>query len=139
MPFAITATIAGRPTTLYPMTRYDDNWLKSLLNKPGYSQPADPVATGICHPQPKQDAQLLPLGEDKDEERGTGSVRVRITCFRAKLLDPDNCAGAVKFLLDACRYDNLIPDDNPESITLEVCQVKVPKDERGTLIEITKL
>ena len=121
------------------MTRYDDNWLRSLIAKPGYSLPADPMAKRVRDAEPKQDARLLPLGEDNDEERGTGSVRVRITCFRAKLLDPDNCAGAVKFLLDACRYDNLIPDDNPESITLEVCQVKVPKEERGTLIEITKL
>ena len=122
------------------MTRYDDNWLRSLLaTKPGYSLPADPVATGICHPQPKQDAQLLPLGEDKDEERGAGRFRVRITRYGAKLLDADNAAGACKYVLDACRYSGLVPDDSPAAIELEVRQALALKKDRGTLIEITKL
>ena len=90
------------------MTRYDDNWLRSLLaTKPGYSLPADPVATGICHPQPKQDAQLLPLGEDKDEERGAGRFRVRITRYGAKLLDADNAAGAISAIPTQAEVENI--------------------------------
>ena len=123
------------------MTRYDDNWLRSLLaTKPGYSLPADPVATGICHPQPKHHAKLPPLGEDKDEERGTGRFRVRIERRGARALDKDNLYGGIKWVCDALRYRNLIPEDNPDAIELEVHQVVTPKkEERGTLIEITKL
>jgi len=96
-------------------------------------------STGLHHPLPEQDAQLQSLGEDQDEERGQGRLRVRITRKGAKLLDKDNLYGSVKFVCDALRFSHLIPDDNPEAIELEVCQVKVPKEDRGTLIEIDPL
>ena len=97
------------------------------------------LAPRLRDAKPKQDAGLPPLRQGEDEKRSPVRARVRISCFRSKLLDPDNCAGAVKFVLDACRYDNLIPSDDPASIILEVYQFKVPKEERGTLIEITPL
>lgn len=42
-----------------------------------------------------------------------------------------------KFLIDALRYEKLIPDDSPDHIILEVRQKKVAhKSEEGTLVEI---
>jgi hypothetical protein len=83
----------------------------------------------------KPDAQLLPLGANQDEGGGSG----RITVVGTKLLDADNLAGSVKFVLDACRYLNLIRDDSPDAISLEVRQRKAHKEETGTLIEIIPL
>lgn len=98
-----------------------------------------PLAPRLRNPQPKPDAQLLPLGKDEDERGGAGRFRVRITRVGAKLLDADNLAGSVKFILDACRYRGLIPDDSPEAITLEVSQRIDLKCKRGTEIEIDRL
>lgn len=98
-----------------------------------------PVSSRLRHPEPKPDAQLLPLGKDAHEGGGPGRFRVRITRVGAKLLDADNLAGSVKFVLDACRYKRLISDDSPEAITLEVSQRIAPRDERGTIIEIDRL
>ena len=86
--------------------------------------------------QPKPDAQLLPLGAHQDEGRSAGRITVRFTRVGTKLLDLDNLYGSVKFLCDALRYADLIPEDNPEAIKLEVLQRKAQKGETGTLIEI---
>ncbi len=94
------------------------------------------LAPRLPNPQPKQDAQLLPLGADQDEGGGAGRITVRITRVGTKLLDLDNLYGSVKFLCDALRYAQLIPEDHPDAITLEVRQRKAPKGETGTLVEI---
>lgn len=63
---------------------------------------------------------------------------VRIFSYRRRLLDFDNLTGGCKYFLDCCRYAQLIPDDRPEDITLEVRQEKVAsKAEERTEIEIT--
>lgn len=72
-----------------------------------------------------------------DEGGNAGRITVRITRYGAKLLDADNLAGGVKYLLDALRYQKVIPEDNPEVIRLIVSQKKVAKQHRGTLVEIT--
>ena len=97
------------------------------------------IPTGLCHPQPEQDVVLPPLGQEQDEEGGPGRFAVRIERRGSRLLDADNLAGSVKFVLDALRYQKLIPEDNPAAIELEVTQAVVPKAERGTYIEITPL
>ncbi len=121
------------------MPRYDKEWLNGLLQRPGYGIPAASISTGLRDAQPKQDAQLPPLGENQDEEGGAGRFAVRIERRGARLLDADNLGGSVKFILDALRYQKLIPEDNPAAIELEVTQAVYPKAERGTLIEITRL
>lgn len=64
--------------------------------------------------------------------------RVAIICLRCRLQDSDNCC--VKYVVDALRYEQLIPDDSPDHIVLEVRQQKVAhKSEEGTLVEITSL
>ncbi len=112
--------------------------IASVQHRPGYAETPF-VPTGIRHSLPKPDAQLLPLGADKDEEGGARRFRVRITRRGAKLLDADNLGGSVKFILDALRYRNLIPEDNPAAIDLEIHQEVTAKADRGTLIEVERL
>lgn len=97
------------------------------------------VSTRLHNPLPEQDAGVQLLGANQDEEGGTGRFRVRITRRGARLLDADNLAGSCKYVLDALRYRQLIPEDNPAAIDLEISQEITPKEDRGTLIEITRL
>ena len=76
------------------------------------------------------------MGVGEDEKGGANRTIVRITRFGVRLLDADNLCGGVKFLLDACRYEGLIPEDNPGAIRLIVAQRKVKMKETGTLLEI---
>lgn len=77
-----------------------------------------------------------PLDTHPAQERSKGRVVVIITRFGSRLLDRDNLYGGVKPLVDALRYDNLIPDDNDDSIELIVRQKKVRKDQIGTQVII---
>lgn len=71
------------------------------------------------------------------EERRRRRLAVRITRHSCRTLDFDNGAGGCKALCDQLRYQGLIPDDTPEDIDFQFCQVKVHhKNEEGTLIEI---
>ncbi len=84
-----------------------------------------------------------PVAAKAREARDPATVRhhlVAITSFRRRLLDFDNLAGGCKYFLDCCKYANLIPDDNPQAITLQVHQVKVKdKAQERTEIEIKPL
>lgn len=72
------------------------------------------------------------------EKQGIRRVRIRITGYRVRPLDPDNFAGSVKDLLDGLRHAALIPGDEPWRIRLETEQEKVSsyKEER-TVITLT--
>ena len=68
-----------------------------------------------------------------------GRITVQITRCSTSLLDADNLGGSVKFVLDALRRANLIPDDDPASIDLQVSQVKVARrKEIGTHVRIIR-
>jgi len=72
-------------------------------------------------------------GKEKGPSRAP--LRLRITSRRVRLLDPDNLFP--KYLIDALRYEGLIPNDTTEDIILEVRQEKVArKKEEGTVIEL---
>lgn len=60
-------------------------------------------------------------------------VRVRVTSFRVRLLDPDNLCP--KYFIDCLRYANCIRDDRQQDITLEVRQEKV----ESKLLERTEI
>jgi len=92
--------------------------------------------TRLPDPIPEHHVGTQPLGLGSDEEASAGLVTVRITRLGVRLLDADNLCGGVKFLLDACRYEGLIPEDNPQAISLIVRQRKVKKAEAGTILEI---
>jgi len=53
-------------------------------------------------------------------------AKVLIERTSPNLLDTDNLYGSVKVVLDALRCNELIVDDNPESLTLGVTQKKGP-------------
>jgi len=70
-------------------------------------------------------------------EGGLARVVVRFTCFRRRLLDPDNNARSVKNLLDGLRHAHLIAQDDPAHIQLITEQVSVSHQrEERTEIEI---
>ena len=65
-------------------------------------------------------------GDKENMGQGGGpSHIVRIKSFRVRFLDLDNLYGGCKFLIDSLRGANVIPDDDPQSIKLEVSQEKV--------------
>lgn len=94
------------------------------------------MARRLRHPIAKHHASPEPLAVNSDEERSASLITVRITRYGSKLLDPDNLCGGVKPLLDAIRYERLIPDDSPDQIELIVRQKKTMPCFTGTLIEI---
>ena len=82
------------------------------------------------------------VGASKREERNaTGSDarhRVRIISRRVRICDPDNLVGGVKYLVDSLRSADIIPEDDPKSITLEVSQEKVKTyKEEETWVEVS--
>tara|TARA_R100000081_G_scaffold91805_1_gene71032 strand:+ start:482 stop:799 length:318 start_codon:yes stop_codon:yes gene_type:complete len=74
-------------------------------------------------------AQMGAMGKTQGEEGNTSGnspkYRVRIRSYRVRQLDLDNLYGGVKYFVDTLRYAEIIPDDDPESISLEVSQEKV--------------
>lgn len=81
------------------------------------------------------------LGNRQADEEGRPCCPlfcVTIVSYRTRLLDPDNCTGGAKLLLDALRYEKLIPGDSPKDIILDVSQVQVAsQDEEGTVVCIS--
>lgn len=64
-------------------------------------------------------------------------VRVRITGYRCRPLDPDNFAGGCKDCIDGLRHAGLLHGDETWNIILETEQVKVNhKNEQKTVIEL---
>ena len=82
------------------------------------------------------------LGASKREERNArvndDRHRVRIISKRVRICDPDNLVGGVKYLVDSLRAADIIPEDDPQSITLEVSQEKVNSyKEEETWVEVS--
>jgi len=73
--------------------------------------------------------EIQPVGSVKgkagNEQGGLTRHRVRIVSRRVRLCDADNLVGGVKHLVDSLRISQIIPEDDPEAITLEVSQEKV--------------
>jgi len=103
--------------------------------------PTADYLTRVHHSQPQHDAGPAPLDNDPDQAGGPAGPRYRVTITRygAKLLDVDNGAGGCKPLLDAMRYEGLIPDDDPGSIDFVFRQQKVKTKERRTEILLERL
>jgi len=74
------------------------------------------------------------------EPSGDARHRVRIVSRRVRLCDPDNLVGGVKYLLDALRTAEVIPEDTPQAISLEVSQEKVSSySKEETWVQVTVL
>ena len=90
----------------------------------------------------KYSSTLRPVGSVKgeagDELGNIPRHRVRIVSKRVRLCDADNLVGGVKHLVDALRTAQIIPEDNPQAITLEVSQEKVSSySKEETWVEVT--
>ncbi len=83
----------------------------------------------------ESDSRLRALGE-VSIQKGTGHrFLVRVTAFRARLLDEDNLCE--KYHVDLLRYSGAIPGDSPATTKIEVCQQKTePGAREEVLIEV---
>lgn len=91
-----------------------------------------PFALAQCSVGPEQ------MGSDKKEKGGPGRLAAIFTRYGTRLLDCDNLAGGFKALVDACRYEKIIPEDDPEAIDLIFRQRKVKRPQIGTEILIQR-
>lgn len=78
-------------------------------------------------------------GKEDDESGGNGRHTVRIVSKRVRICDPDNLVGGCKHIVDSLRALRIIPEDDPQAITLEVSQEKVSSYEKEeTWVEVTR-
>lgn len=91
----------------------------------------------LPHPKPQQNKTPALDRSIPRETHSLGRTTVRFTGYRVRPLDPDNFAASCKDLLDGLRHAQLIPGDEPWTITFHTTQTKVKSftDER-TVIEI---
>lgn len=91
----------------------------------------------------KYASSMEPVGKVEGKE-GHGAEdgprhRVRIVSRRVRLCDPDNLVGGCKHLVDSLRDTEIIPEDNPQAITLEVSQEKVSSyAQEETWVEVSR-
>lgn len=76
---------------------------------------------------PGNDSLETTPAQKKDPER----FLVRVTSYRKRLLDEDNLCE--KYHVDCLRYAGIIPNDDPQTVTIQVCQKK-SKDERVEIV-----
>ena len=91
----------------------------------------------------KYASTMEPVGKVEGKEgngNGDGTRhRVRIVSKRVRLCDPDNLVGGCKHLVDSLRDAGIIPEDNPQAITLEVSQEKVSSYKKEeTWVEVSR-
>ena len=76
-----------------------------------------------------------PLAAQAGKDFNPKRIRLCVTGFRRRLLDPDNFCP--KYFIDCLRFAGIIQDDSPEFIILETNQVKVKfKQQERTEITI---
>jgi len=105
---------------------------------PNASESTIAANLGGSAPSPKSQQVVRhdTLATPQREESHAGRIRVSISSYRRRFLDPDNLQGGCKYFVDCCRYAGLIPDDRPQDIILEVSQHKV-KSKAEERTEIT--
>lgn len=97
------------------------------------------VNAALSHAESQRNRrQALGAGaSDEKSSPGGPLFRVVIVSYRLHLLDEDNLRGGCKFLIDAMRYEGLIPGDAPKHATFDVRQEQVAlPEEECTVIEI---
>ena len=95
----------------------------------------------LHNPIAQHDAGKKPLDSHQAQEGSSGRPRFRVTITRygSRPLDVDNGAGGCKPLLDAIRYEGLIPDDDPTTIDFIFRQYQVKKPYRNTHVLIERV
>lgn len=92
---------------------------------------------GLQDPKPKRSVRVKPMDKGKAEEGMRAEYSISITSSRVNLLDPDNYY--VKDVIDQLRYARIIPEDDPQTVEIEITPQKVTgykKEE--TIIEIRR-
>jgi len=89
----------------------------------------------LSRAKPQRDLQNEPLAAPQGAGQDAGRVSVRYTCYRCRLIDPENVF--TKWWGDCLRYAGFLKDDREQDIELTVRQVKVKtKAEERTEIEV---
>src|ERR1044071_5740933 len=110
-------------------------YLRRQVRNRGRNQAVRPIPDAQLEP----DAQHEQVGEGCRKAPDRSRYRVGFDCHVCRLLDVDNLCGSVKWACDILRAANLIPEDNPAAIDLEVRQTKVAtRAEECTLITIER-
>jgi len=94
---------------------------------------AYPDAKGLQSPKPQRSVRVKPLGKDEGEEGMRAEYSICIESTRVNLLDPDNYY--IKDLIDQLRYARIIPEDDPQTVEIEI----IPKKVAGYKQEETKV
>ena len=77
--------------------------------------------------------------KEGDDNGSRKRHRIRIISMRVRICDPDNLVGGQKHLIDALRLAGIIPEDDPNSIILQVSQEKVNAYKKeATWVEISR-
>ena len=87
--------------------------------------------------EPKRGVRVKSVGEGQGEEGMLCEYLVSIRSARVNLLDPDNLY--VKDIIDQLRYAELIPEDTPDILEIEITQAKVKHyKEEETIIKVMR-
>jgi hypothetical protein len=81
----------------------------------------------------------MPVAERRslvDAAKAKKRVRMSITLHNARVFDKDNSYGAVKVIVDAAKHLQIIHEDSPAYLDLEVQQVKSTRKAKRTVIEL---
>lgn len=132
------------------------NWTTEQLKEKGYTlapdghyyyadnykPPSRRLLDTLVKHAPKRSLVKVPKAKATSKDctaKCNPQYTLSITRFSTKTLDVDNLAGGCKPLIDQIRYAHLIPDDNPESVSITFSQIKVKTQaEQRTEIRITK-
>lgn len=96
-----------------------------------------PDYDGLSGSKPKRSVRVKPMGKGEGEEGMRAEYSICITSCRVNLLDPDNYY--IKDLIDQLRYAGVIPEDDPQTVEIEIIPKKVSgyKQEK-TIIEVRR-
>jgi Holliday junction resolvase RusA-like endonuclease len=93
------------------------------------------VNAACTGPKPQPSVRNEPLATVQVKKANPRCRVLRVISYRTRICDTDNLCP--KWIIDALRYAQIIEDDSPEHIELQVLQRKVEhRNEEKTLIEL---
>ena len=95
------------------------------------------MATALSTGKPQPVVQEALERHFQSKEESGRRIIIRIVKCSLRFSDKTNLYAGYKLLEDQLRYCQLIPDDDPETIQIEISQIKVAhRAETGTYLEI---
>lgn len=81
-----------------------------------------------------------PVFSSGGDTGGAGRVKVEITCYLTRPVDPCNINVTPKYIVDGLRYSSILRGDGPQDIDLRIRQIKVATlKEEGTRVKIAPI